>query len=140
VPASQRAWSLAVAGQFSRFVVVGASNTLLSFVTYIAAVRLGSPYPLAAAAGFAAGAVNGYLLNRRWTFGSDDSAGARVRYLGVQLGGLLATSTLLWAFMDAGLGHIAGYLLAVPIVTVAMFVANRQWTFADASRRTRTAS
>ncbi|MGZ4280771.1 MAG: GtrA family protein [Gaiellaceae bacterium] len=112
---------------------MGASNTALSFVVYAGLTAVGIPYVAAGAAGFAAGAVNGYVLNRRWTFGSGDSTGARVRYLAVQLAGLRTTSALLALLVEAGrLGHVDAYVVTVPIVTVAMFLANRSWTFGPA--------
>src|SRR5256714_6553332 len=81
-----------VARQFVRFVVVGASNTLLSVAAYVALLAVGVPYLLAAAAGFAAGATNGYLLNRWWTFSAPRASTRQVAaYLTGQLVGLLIT-------------------------------------------------
>ena len=118
-------------GQFARFVLVGVSNTLISFVVYALLLAVSTPYPLAAAVAFVAGAVNGYVLNRRWTFAARDSNLARARYLAVQLAGLGATTGLLWLFVDeAGTDRIAAYALTVPLVTVSMFTVNRAWTFA----------
>jgi putative flippase GtrA len=116
--------------QFARFLVVGASNTALSLVVYGALLTSGTPYWLGGAFGFAAGAVNGYVLNRRWTFASPDSTATRARYLAVQLAGLGATTGLLWLLVSpAGLDRVGAYLVTIPVVTVAMFVANRGWTF-----------
>jgi putative flippase GtrA len=116
---------------FARFVLVGASNTLLSLAVYLGLLALGTPYVVAAVLAFGAGAVNGYVLNRRWTFAAPDTPVARARYLAVQLGGAAVTSALLWLLVaEGGLGRAAGYVVTVPIVTVAMFVANRRWTFA----------
>ncbi len=121
----------ALAAQFTRFASVGVTNTLLSFLVYSLLVAVLVPYPLAGAIGFAAGAVNGYVLNRRWTFACDDSGRARIRYLTVQLGGLGATSSLLWLVVElGGLDRLAGYALTIPLVTLATFAANRGWTFA----------
>ena len=87
---------------------------------------------LAAAVAFAAGAANGYVLNRRWTFSARDSARARLGYVCVQVAGALTTSLLVWlAVHEAAAGRIAAYVVAVPPVTVLMFLANRVWTFAD---------
>jgi putative flippase GtrA len=128
-----RAGSAHLTRQFGKFLVVGVSNTALSFLVYAGLVAVELPYIAAGAAGFAAGAVNGYVLNRRWTFRRSDSTGARVRYLAVQAAGLAATSALLWLLAGSErLGSFAGYLVTVPIVTVAMFVANRNWTFGPA--------
>jgi putative flippase GtrA len=119
-------------GQFGRFVVVGASNTAISFVAYALLVSLSTPYVLAAAVAFALGAVNGYVLNRRWTFAARDSGRARLVYAGVQTAGVLTTSLLVWLLVhEAAAGRIGAYAGAIPPVTVSMFLANRLWTFAD---------
>ena len=119
-------------GQFARFVLVGASNTTVSLGAYALLVSLSAPYVLAAAAAFALGAVNGYVLNRRWTFSARDSGRARLVYACVQAAGALATSLLVWLFVhEAAAGRIGAYVGAIPPVTVSMFLANRFWTFAD---------
>jgi putative flippase GtrA len=76
--------------------------------------------------------VHGYVFNRRWTFGARDSTRARVLYVVVQAAGAASTSLLVLLFVHAGgVGKVAAYLAAIPPVTVAMFVGNRLWTFAD---------
>jgi putative flippase GtrA len=118
--------------QFKRFLLVGLGNTLLSVAVYRLLLAVGTPYVLAAAVAFSAGAVNGYIFNRRWTFGARDSARARVLYVAVQGAGAGSTSLLVLLFVRAaGTDKVAAYLAAIPPVTVCMFVANRLWTFAD---------
>jgi putative flippase GtrA len=117
--------------QLIRFVAVGVTNTLLSLLVYSLLIATGVPYPLAGAIGFTVGAVNGYVLNRRWTFACEDSTAVRGRYLAVQLAGAGATTGLLWLTVSvAALGPLAGYTLTVPLVTLATFAANRSWAFA----------
>lgn len=116
--------------QFNRFILVGVSNTLLSFVSYTILIGVDIVYWAAGAIAFMIGAVNGYLLNRRWTFACPDSSRARLKYLVVQLAGLGATTALLWFFVsDAGISRIAAFAVTIPAVTVATFLANRSWTF-----------
>jgi putative flippase GtrA len=118
--------------QFVRFLVVGLGNTALSFVVYRLLLVVDTPYVLAAALAFAAGAVNGYVFNRRWTFGARDSTRARVTYVAVQAAGAGSTSLLVLLFVRAAqTGKVWAYLAAIPPVTVCMFVANRLWTFAE---------
>lgn len=116
--------------QFGRFAFVGISNTVISFVAYAILIRIGVSYGAALALAFILGAANGYILNRRWTFGARDSTRARVRYVIVQIAGLGATVVLLWLFVFyAGIGRLAAYPVTVPTVTLATFFANRAWTF-----------
>jgi putative flippase GtrA len=109
---------------------VGLSNTALSFVIYRLLLAIGAWYVLAAPLAFAAGAVNGYVFNRRWTFAAPDTTRARVLYVVVQAAGALSTSLLVLFFVRAvGTGRVWAYLAAIPPVTLSMFVANRLWTF-----------
>ena len=126
----------AIHGQFARFLVVGLSNTLLSFVAYRVLLAISTPYVLAAFLGFAVGALNGYILNRRWTFAARDTTRARVLYVAVQAVGAVSTSLLVLLLHEgAGIGKLGAYLAAIPPVTVLMFFANRAWTFADNANR-----
>jgi putative flippase GtrA len=95
-------------------------------------LAISTPYVLAAFLGFAVGALNGYILNRRWTFAARDTTRARVLYVAVQAVGAVSTSLLvLFLHEGAGIGKVGAYLLAIPPVTICMFLANRTWTFAD---------
>ncbi len=117
-------------GQLARYLAVGATNTAVSFAAYALLVAVGIPAGAAAILAFALGAVNGYVLNRRWTFAAPDSARARVAYVCVQAVGALASGALVWTLVHgAGAGRIDAYVAAVPPVTVATFLANRRWTF-----------
>jgi len=117
--------------QLARFVVVGVVNTAISFVSYRLLLTASTPYVLAAALAFAAGAINGYVFNRRWTFGAKDSVRARLIYLAVQATGAVTASLLVFLFVYiVGFGKVTAYLAALPPVTLGTFVANRSWTFA----------
>jgi putative flippase GtrA len=118
--------------QFSRFLVVGVGNTLVSFVVYRLLLGARIPYVIAAAVAFGAGAVNGYVFNRSWTFRARDSMRARATYVAIQIGGAGLTTALVAFFVQiAGLGRLAAFAVAIPIVTVSTFMANRTWAFAD---------
>jgi len=122
------------APQLARFLVVGLGNTVVSFVVYRLLLVFGIWYVIAAPLAFAAGAVNGYILNRRWTFAARDSTRARIRYVIVQAVGAVSTSLLVLLFVRAvGTGRVWAYLAAIPPVTLCMFGANRAWTFTERS-------
>jgi putative flippase GtrA len=111
-------------------VLVGLVNTTLSFVVYRGLLAVGTPYLVAAPLAFAVGSVNGYVLNRRWTFAASDTTRARVVYVVVQAAGAGVTSLLVLLFVRvAGTGRVWAYLAAIPPVTIATFVANRLWAF-----------
>lgn len=117
--------------QFGRFCLVGASNTALSFVVYAVAVSAGAPYLAASCAAFALGALNGYSLNRAWTFraGSFTLPGLG-RYGLVQAGGLAVNLGLLALLVEGlHLWDIPAQALVLPAVSVLTFGANRRWVF-----------
>jgi putative flippase GtrA len=118
--------------QFAKFGVVGVSNTLISFVVYTLLLKVfGVWYVAASGIGFAVGAVNGFLWNRRWTFrGHVGDALTPVRWFVVQASGLLVNLGLVYLFVDgAGLDELVGQAFTIAIVTVLTFFANRSWTF-----------
>jgi putative flippase GtrA len=120
------------ASQLVRFLLVGVSNTLISFVVYRVLIAVGLWYFVAAPLAFAVGALNGYILNRRWTFSAPDTTRARVLYVTVAAAGALSTSLLVLLFVDAaGLSRIWAYVAAIPPVTLGTFAANRVWTFSE---------
>jgi putative flippase GtrA len=121
-----------ILAQFIKFGVVGVSNTLITFLVYTLLVKVAGVWYLAASGiGFGVGAVNGYLLNRRWTFrGHAGGAVTAVRWVIVQGCGLLLNLGLVYLFVaQAVLDKLVGQALATAIVVVITFYANRRWTF-----------
>jgi putative flippase GtrA len=118
--------------QFVKFGVVGVSNTVLAFGIYTVLLKgFGVWYLAASAIGFVIGAVNGFLLNRRWTFaGHVGDSLTPVRWGVVQGCGLALNEGLLYLFVDgAGIEKLLGQAFATVIVTVLTFFVNRAWTF-----------
>ncbi len=96
--------------QFVKFGIVGVSNTLLTLAVYTVLLKVFGVWYLAASAiGFAVGATNGFLLNRRWTFREHvGDALTPVRWGIVQSGGLAVNEGLLYVFVhDAHLDKLA---------------------------------
>jgi len=118
--------------QFIRFLLVGAANTTISLVVYRLLLALGVWYVVSAPIAWAAGVVNGYIFNLRWTFAARDTGRARFLYALFGAIGAGVASLLVLAFVrGVGLGKFEAYLAAVPLVTVSTFLANRYWTFSD---------
>jgi putative flippase GtrA len=118
-------------GQLARFLVVGVSNTAITLVVYAALVHAGVPPVAASVAAFSAGAVNGFRLNRAWTFRSARrGVGAGARYLVVAALGLgLNALGVALAVHVAELPKIAGEIAALPPVTATTFALSRAWVF-----------
>ena len=124
-------------GQAVRYLLVGVSNTAITLVAYALVVAAGVPPVAASAVAFAAGAANGYRLNRSWTFRSDRrGAGQGARYVAVLTLGLgLNALGVAIAVHGAGLPKLAGEIVALPPVTVTMFLLTRSWVFGAGGRR-----
>jgi putative flippase GtrA len=121
--------------QFVKFGIVGVSNTLLSLAIYAVLLKVFGVWYLAASAiGFTVGAVNGFVLNRRWTFeGHVGDALTPVRWGVVQGCGLLLNLGLVALCVEvADTDKLVGQALATAVVVVVTFAANRAWTFRGA--------
>jgi putative flippase GtrA len=118
--------------QFVKFGLVGVSNTVIAFAIYTVLLKVFGVWYLAASAiGFVVGAINGFLLNRRWTFaGHVGDSLTPVRWGVVQGCGLALNEGLLYLFVDgAGVEKLLSQAFATVIVTVLTFFVNRAWTF-----------
>ena len=130
-PAAGQSRSLVLV-QFVKFGIVGVSNTVIAFATYTFLLKvLGVWYLAASAIGFALGATNGFLLNRRWTFsGHVGDSLTPVRWGVVQCCGLALNLGLLFMFVhDVKIDKLVAQALAQVVVTVGTFFVNRAWTF-----------
>jgi putative flippase GtrA len=127
-----RTLNLKLIVQFLKFGLVGVSNTLIAFAVYTILLKgFDVWYILASGIGFVVGAVNGFLLNRRWTFREHvGDALTPVRWAIVQSCGLACNLALVYVFVhDAGMDKLIGQIPATAIVVVLTFLANRAWTF-----------
>jgi putative flippase GtrA len=118
--------------QLVRFGLVGSTNTALTLATYAVLVALHAPVALAGGAGWAVGAVNGFVLNRAWTFrGAARGAVPAARYAVVALAGAGLNAALVSiAVSEQHLPRIAGELAVLPPVTMLAFLLCRGWVFA----------
>ncbi len=118
--------------QWLRFCTVGGLNTLLSWVLYALLAGAGVPYLAASGIAFAAGAVNSYALNRRWTFRSRGRRSPEIaRFAVVQAVGLATDVLLLDALVhDAGVHHLIAQALVFPVASAVTFALSRNWAFA----------
>lgn len=132
LPGPARHLSKPLVVQFIKFGIVGISNTLLTLAVYTVLLKVFDVWYLAASAiGFVVGAVNGFLLNRRWTFaGHVGDALTPIRWGVVQGCGLALNEGLLYLFVDdAHIEELLSQVFATAIVFVVTFLVNRAWTF-----------
>jgi putative flippase GtrA len=119
--------------QLFRFGLVGSANTALTLATYAVLSGLHAPVAIAGAASWAVGAVNGFVLNRAWTFrGASRGALPAARYAVVALAGSgLNAAFVSLAVSEQHLPRVAGELAVLPPVTALSFLLCRGWVFAQ---------
>jgi len=111
-----------------RFALVGVTNTALTLVTFALLVLLGTPAPAASALAFAAGAVNGYRLNRTWTFRATETGPLLLlRYSVVQaLGAGLSALGMMLVSSAVTTDHLVAEGLVLPLVTLFTYTLSRR--------------
>ena len=115
-----------------RFCSVGASNTSITLAAFALLVHVGCPGWAASAVAFAAGAVNGYHWNARWTFADRAARGATTRLLYVAVqgsGSALSALGILAVQHDLGLAHLPAELVILPVVTGLTYGLMRSLVF-----------
>ena len=111
------------------FSAVGVVNTLLSLAVYSALVSVRAWYLVAAPVAFAAGALNGYLLNARFTFRRPRSRRSLVRYVLAQATAAGVADVLLWTLVAATREQLASYAATLVLVAAGSFLVSRAWVF-----------
>jgi putative flippase GtrA len=123
-----------LARQFATFSGVGLVAAVAHFGVLIALVEgTGMDAVRAALAGFVAGGMVSYVLNRRLTYRSDrPHREATWRFAVVATVGFLLTWALMAAF-TRGLGapYLPAQLVTTGIVLFWTFIANKLWTFSE---------
>lgn len=119
--------------EFIKFSLVGASGTVIDWLIYFIFSRwLGVFYLIAKTISFIIAAANNYLLNRVWTFRSQDN---RIvlefgKFFIVSLVGLGLNVLLMYLAVDIiGWGDFIGLIIATGLVMFWNFFANKYWTF-----------
>ena len=122
-----------VVRQFVKFSLVGLSNTIIDFGTYLLFTRIvGWHFVFANVMAFLLAASWSFVWNRRWTFRSSDPRVQHqyVKFLVVSAVGLVLTTAILYVLVEyAGMADILAKVIAVSAVLIWNFFINRFWTF-----------
>ncbi len=126
-------WSRPLSRQFAAFSGVGVMAAVVHYGLLIALVEMAGWNPVAATlAGYVAGGIVSYGLNRRLTYASERPHGeAGWRFAVVAVVGFFLT----WAFMYGFTRWLAAPYLPAQVATTGIvlfwsFIAHRLWTFA----------
>ena len=117
--------------QFIRFAVVGMLSNAVLFVLYLVLTRAGLTPAVSMSLAYAAGVLQTFAWNRRWTFSyAGGSAVPFARYMAAYGIGYLVNLLLLRVFVDQlGLAHQAVQGAAILLVAALVFVLQKHWVF-----------
>ena len=116
------------------FALVGTAATIVTFAVLIISVEvLHANAIMASVVGYALGIVVNYILNYRYTFGSDQHHHVVMpKFLVVMVIGMFINTAVMYLGINWFRFHyMLAQLIAVAIVLMLSFTANRLWTFAD---------
>ncbi len=126
-----------IAGEFVRFAVVGAVNTVLDFSLYYILTRsiffFRAHLVLAAAISFCAAVASSFVLNTFWTFRKDSEGWHRrsTKFFVVAVAGLAWNSIILYGLTHVGMHDLLAKLAATAAVMLWNFTLQKMWTFRD---------
>ncbi|HXK77592.1 MAG TPA: GtrA family protein [Oscillospiraceae bacterium] len=118
--------------QFIRFCLIGVLNTAVDYAVFSAVSLFSENIYLAQTCGYAAGVLNSYTLNRKWTFDTQGKffSPEFVKFIVVNLVSYAASLGALWLLADVwGLNKYFAKILLVGVTLVINFVLNRIWVF-----------
>lgn len=121
--------------QFVKFGLVGASNTVISLITYYIFVFLGLNYLVANFGGFVTGTLNAYYWNSRFVFkdkNGEDTRGIKIVFKTfVAYGATFVLSSVLLFLMVQiiGISQMVAPIINLAITTPLNFIINKFWTF-----------
>lgn len=119
---------------FLRFCITGGVNTAVDFITFSLMIYFGFNYTICQTAGYSAGTLNSYILNKFWTFNSSkvDKKTSKefTQFIVVNLVSFSATLLGL-KILNATLG-INIYVAKVIVIVIGQainFLGYRLWVF-----------
>lgn len=139
--------------RFFRFAIVGAIGAVVDFTILNLLLLLKTPYVLAGGVSFVAAVINNFLWNRYWTYPDSRSKNVGRQLLQFAVINVIGLGVRVWllSFLENRLiglaarwfphffltpefiGHNAGVVIAILIVLMWNYAANRYWTYNDVS-------
>ncbi len=117
--------------QFALYVLCGGSGVMLDFTIYSALVASGVWHHAANIAGYVAGTLLSFVLNRAITFNVLDATLRRlVAFLGVATLGYLCSTLVLILLVDMlGMNQFLSKAVSIVVVIAVQFTLNSHFTF-----------
>lgn len=120
--------------KFLKYCIVGFSGMSIDFsTTWILKEKVKTNRYVANSVGFSAAAIFNYLLNKAWTFHSDNKNVTLefATFMGIAIIGLLINNFIVYLLNEKlNLNFYFSKLIAICIVTIWNFLMNNYFTFA----------
>lgn len=123
--------------RFIRFLVIGCSNALVSFIAYLLAIKILPRTPgmasVAQTISYSAGILWSYIWNRIWVFCSKRSVMQEgIRFIIVQLSLLITSALAIGLAVDIFNFHrIWAWLFVMAFITLLNYLLLKFWAFRD---------
>jgi putative flippase GtrA len=121
--------------QFTKFGLVGLSNTAVSYVIYAFLVYFGLHYLAASVIAFIVSVANSFFWNSKYVF-KDESGSRNVwralmrTYASYAFSGLIVANILLYIFVDLfGISKYVAPIFGLFVTVPLNYILNRQWAF-----------
>lgn len=128
--------------QFVKFALVGASNTLISYVVHCVVYRLCGNYYVASAAGFVISVLNSFYWNNKYVFRANRTTAKEIlltllkTFACYSLTGIVLNWALLRLLCDRfGMSAYVAPLLILVVTIPLNFLLNKFWAFADKNNK-----
>ena len=124
--------------QFIKFCIIGASNTVVSYIFYLLVIGLGGHYVLGNVAGYISGTLYAFFWNNKWVFRKDENEYRNIwvslikmmiSYAGT---GIVLNSILLIVWVKyLGIPQVIAPAINSAITLTLNFLSNKFWVFSN---------
>jgi putative flippase GtrA len=127
-------WTLA--GELFRYGLVGASSSVVDFLSYVGFTRVAHLGALSAnVLAYLVGHVISFIGNRKFTFRSKGHLGGEyMRFWAVNLAGLVVSQAALYIGLRYGMNDLYAKIIAIVGSGFLNYLLSRHWTFRKAAK------
>ena len=119
-----------------RFGIVGVAATIVYFVIGISLERAGVAVLVGNAVAYVLGFIVSYFGHKLWSFQSSASHGSALpRFLIAWFAGLGLNTLIIWALMRFGAPYVVAMWVAIVLVPVFTYFAQKFWVFRQPPER-----
>lgn len=118
-----------------KFSTVGALNTVVDLIVFTAVLNLNSvPAYIAQGAGYGAGMLNSFIMNKLWTFKKFDTgsglAGEVLRFFTVNALSLIISIIMMWLLADIiGVSSFVSKAVILVLTQFINYIGYSYWVF-----------